>query len=163
MGIGTHISKVKSVSIDDWKPEWINTCRNIGNDRAKAFYEHSVPPGVKYNSKVEISGGDRVDVQEAKKLEAWIRAKYESKEFAPPVEDEPHVRLARGESIGDGLGKEEKQKKQKSGDGGKKEKQDDGGDEKRKKEKKEKKASAQFPKAFATLEPWATQGFDDAD
>ena len=47
----------------------------------------------------DISGGDRIDPAVAKKLEAWIRNKYEHKLFAPPGVDEPFKRLARGESL----------------------------------------------------------------
>jgi len=102
-GLGTHISKVKSVSLDEWEPGWANTVREIGNGRANEYYEANVPPGERYISKVDIAGGDRIDVREARKLEDWIRAKYAEKRFAPPGVDEPCVRLARGEKLDAGV------------------------------------------------------------
>merc|ERR1711977_619339 len=102
--LGTHITKVKSTRLDEWKPEMVDTLRAIGNAKANAYYEYNVPPGVKHTRGVATTG-DKIDNVEAKKLETWIRAKYEHKKYAPAGVDEPHVRVKRGESLdapGDG-------------------------------------------------------------
>lgn len=43
--LGVHISKVKSVDLDDWTPEQLDAARSWGNERANAYYEHSRPSG----------------------------------------------------------------------------------------------------------------------
>lgn len=91
-GLGAHISVVKSVALDKWKPQWIENCRSIGNATAKAFYEHSVPPQARPSTGVGLAGGDRDKI-----LSQWIRAKYDFKEFAPPGVIEPWKRIEQGE------------------------------------------------------------------
>ncbi|CAL1168619.1 unnamed protein product [Cladocopium goreaui] len=101
-GLGTHISKVKSTRMDKWdNDQFLVPVRNIGNLVSNGFYEYSVPPGSKYVAGVKSAAGDKIDNVEAKKLERWIRAKYEAKKYAQPGVDPPHVRLARGESLRD--------------------------------------------------------------
>eukprot|EP00434_Breviolum_minutum_P007965 symbB.v1.2.007024.t1/scaffold427.1/size208084/6 len=101
-GLGTHISKVKSTNMDKWDNEqFLVPVRNIGNLVSNRYYEYNVPAGAKYKAGVRSSGGDKIDNVEAKKLERWIRAKYEAKKYAEPNVDPPHVRLARGESLRD--------------------------------------------------------------
>lgn len=97
--LGTHISKVKSVNLDEWKTEFVDVMKAIGNNRSNAYYEKNVPEGVKYIGGSHSAGGDKIDEKEAKKLKVWIRAKYEEKKYAPPGVDEPRVRVARGESL----------------------------------------------------------------
>lgn len=92
--LGTHISQVRSVTLDDWKAEWIAKVHQVGNDRAKAYYEHSVPAGEHYTGQVDLVGGDTLNPVQARLLEQWIRAKYEERRFAPegqrpPCEKEP--------------------------------------------------------------------------
>jgi len=81
--LGTEISKVRSVTLDDWKPEWIATAHQVGNARANAFYEHAVPAGERFLGQVELSGGDTLDPSQSKGLEQWIRAKYQERRYAP--------------------------------------------------------------------------------
>lgn len=69
--LGTHITKVKSTSMDKWLPEQLEFIKNMGNARAKAIYEANVPPN--YPRPHESDPHNMV--------EAWIRAKYERKEF----------------------------------------------------------------------------------
>lgn len=96
--LGTHISKVKSVKLDNWKPAEVNTCRNIGNAVAKAYYEHDVPIRERYSGEVKASG-DKVSIADGKKLETWIRAKYVKEKYAPPGSLAPCKRLERGELV----------------------------------------------------------------
>lgn len=89
--LGAHISQVRSVSLDEWRPEWIRTMRRVGNARAKAFFEHAVPDGEHFIGSVEVQSGDRLDQARARDLEKWIRAKYEELRFAPQNEVPPHL------------------------------------------------------------------------
>ncbi|PWY98827.1 hypothetical protein BCV70DRAFT_201618 [Testicularia cyperi] len=44
--LGVHISKVKSVDLDDWTEEQLQAARDWGNARANALWEYSKPPGM---------------------------------------------------------------------------------------------------------------------
>lgn len=43
-GMGTHISKVKHLSLDKWDQSQVERMREIGNEKAKLKYEYRVPP-----------------------------------------------------------------------------------------------------------------------
>lgn len=76
--LGVHISKVKSVNLDSWTPEQVQSMRVMGNAKAKAVYEAELPHLFRRP-------------QSDQSLEAFIRAKYESKRYImkdwqpPPV------------------------------------------------------------------------------
>ncbi|KAN0065526.1 hypothetical protein ACQY0O_001363 [Thecaphora frezii] len=44
--LGVHISKVKSVDLDDWTEEQVDAARHWGNAKANEFWEHSKPSGL---------------------------------------------------------------------------------------------------------------------
>eukprot|EP01122_Echinamoeba_exundans_P011047 TRINITY_DN4269_c0_g1_i4.p1 TRINITY_DN4269_c0_g1~~TRINITY_DN4269_c0_g1_i4.p1 ORF type:complete len:425 (+),score=80.91 TRINITY_DN4269_c0_g1_i4:33-1307(+) len=67
--MGTHISKVKSCTLDKWTHELVENMERMGNARAKSIYEAKVPPNYPRPS------GDQFS------LEQWIRKKYERREF----------------------------------------------------------------------------------
>jgi len=69
--LGTHISRVKSVTLDKWNEDQVDNMRNVGNARAKLIYEANVP--AHYTRPREGSS--------AYALESWIRAKYEKRQF----------------------------------------------------------------------------------
>lgn len=69
--LGTHISKVKSATLDKWTDEQIDNMRNMGNARAKLIYEAALPAG--YPRPREGAPSHT--------LESWIRAKYDKKQF----------------------------------------------------------------------------------
>jgi len=102
-GLGTHITVVKSVTLDEWQPEWINACATVGNVVANSYYECNVPAEARYDREVLSAGGDKIDPIEAKKLKAWIIAKYETMQFAPVGVDEPWRRLNKGTAAAAGL------------------------------------------------------------
>lgn len=87
--LGTHISQVRSVTLDDWKTEWIEKVHQVGNDRANAYYEHSVPAGERYTGQVDLVGGDTLNPVQGRLLEQWIRAKYQERRFAPEGQPPP--------------------------------------------------------------------------
>ncbi|XP_078093834.1 stromal membrane-associated protein 2-like isoform X2 [Mustelus asterias] len=66
--LGVHISKVKSVNLDQWTPEQIQCIREMGNSKARTLYEAYLPPNFK-----------RPQVDQA--VESFIRDKYEKKKY----------------------------------------------------------------------------------
>lgn len=68
--MGTHISKVKSVSLDKWTPEQVEFMQKMGNGKAKEIYE------------ANVDGYQKGDIRSDNiALEQWIRDKYEHKRF----------------------------------------------------------------------------------
>lgn len=96
--LGTHVSQVRSVSLDEWRPEWVQMVDRVGNARAKAFYEHNVPQEERFGGRVSLQGGDRIQRLEGEKLEQWVRAKYQELRYAPPGGAEPRLAAASMES-----------------------------------------------------------------
>ncbi|XP_048413921.1 stromal membrane-associated protein 2-like isoform X2 [Stegostoma tigrinum] len=66
--LGVHISKVKSVNLDQWTPEQIQCIREMGNSKAKILYEAHLPANFK-----------RPQMDQA--VESFIRDKYEKKKY----------------------------------------------------------------------------------
>jgi len=65
--LGTHISRVKSVDLDMWTQEQIESIQRWGNTVANVYWEGSLPSG---QGPSEHS------------IENWIRSKYERRAFA---------------------------------------------------------------------------------
>ncbi|KAF1850109.1 ArfGap-domain-containing protein [Cucurbitaria berberidis CBS 394.84] len=65
-GMGTHISKVKSVDLDSWTDEQLQSVLKWGNARANKYWEAKLAPG---------------HVPSEVKIENFIRTKYESKRW----------------------------------------------------------------------------------
>ncbi|KAM9305200.1 arf-GAP with GTPase, ANK repeat and PH domain-containing protein 1 [Gastrophryne carolinensis] len=78
--LGTHLSRVRSLDLDDWPPELIKVMSAIGNELANSVWEGSSQGHVKPCSESPRSEKER-----------WIRAKYEQKLFltAVPCRDLP--------------------------------------------------------------------------
>uniref|UniRef100_A0AAQ4R6E8 Small ArfGAP 1 n=1 Tax=Gasterosteus aculeatus aculeatus TaxID=481459 RepID=A0AAQ4R6E8_GASAC len=94
--LGVHISRVKSVNLDQWTPEQIQSMVDMGNSRAKRLYEDHLPESFR-----------RPQTDQA--VEVFIRDKYERKKYynkealaAAPVkkrgEEEREGRRQRGET-----------------------------------------------------------------
>ncbi|XP_007893160.1 stromal membrane-associated protein 2 isoform X1 [Callorhinchus milii] len=66
--LGVHISKVKSVNLDQWTPEQIQCIQEMGNEKAKILYEAHLPENFR-----------RPQVDHA--VEGFIREKYEKKKY----------------------------------------------------------------------------------
>lgn len=82
---------MRSVTLDEWRAEWVHTMDAVGNARSNAYYEHSVPEEQRYLGGADLSGGgDRICKAQGVLLEHWIRAKYEEKRFAPAGSRPPH-------------------------------------------------------------------------
>ncbi|PGH29332.1 stromal membrane-associated protein [[Emmonsia] crescens] len=65
-GMGTHISRVKSVDLDTWTDEQLQSVLRWGNARANKYWEAKLAPG---------------HVPSESKMENFIRTKYESKRW----------------------------------------------------------------------------------
>ncbi|XP_056392363.1 arf-GAP with GTPase, ANK repeat and PH domain-containing protein 1 isoform X8 [Hyla sarda] len=78
--LGTHLSRVRSLDLDDWPPELIKVMSAIGNELANSVWEGSSQGQVKPCSE-----------SPREEKERWIRAKYEQKLFlaALPCRDLP--------------------------------------------------------------------------
>eukprot|EP00421_Protoceratium_reticulatum_P001742 CAMPEP_0168359248 /NCGR_PEP_ID=MMETSP0228-20121227/1541_1 /TAXON_ID=133427 /ORGANISM="Protoceratium reticulatum, Strain CCCM 535 (=CCMP 1889)" /LENGTH=140 /DNA_ID=CAMNT_0008371865 /DNA_START=51 /DNA_END=470 /DNA_ORIENTATION=- len=83
--LGTHISVVKSATLDRWQPKWLKTVSQIGNRIGNDFYEDRLPQSEKLR---EGSSGE--------KMQSWIRRKYDKKEWAPRGGLSPSELLAQG-------------------------------------------------------------------
>lgn len=66
-GMGTHISRVKSVDLDSWTDEQLQSVLNWGNARANKYWEAKLAPG---------------HTPSESKIENFIRTKYELKRWA---------------------------------------------------------------------------------
>ncbi|ROT36258.1 ArfGap-domain-containing protein [Sodiomyces alkalinus F11] len=65
-GMGTHISRVKSVDLDSWTDEQLQSILSWGNARANKYWESKLAPG---------------HVPSEAKIENFIRTKYELKRW----------------------------------------------------------------------------------
>lgn len=65
-GMGTHISRVKSVDLDSWTDEQMASMLKWGNGRANKYWEHKLAEG---------------HVPNEAKIENFIRTKYDSKRW----------------------------------------------------------------------------------
>ncbi|XP_006808139.1 stromal membrane-associated protein 1-like isoform X4 [Neolamprologus brichardi] len=66
--LGVHISRVKSVNLDQWTPEQIQSMVDMGNTRARQLYEAHLPENFR-----------RPQTDQA--VEVFIRDKYERKKY----------------------------------------------------------------------------------
>ncbi|XP_037768017.1 arf-GAP with GTPase, ANK repeat and PH domain-containing protein 1 isoform X5 [Lepidochelys kempii] len=73
--LGTHLSRVRSLDLDDWPIELIKVMSSIGNELANSVWEESSQGRMKPSSD---------STREEK--ERWIRAKYEQKLFLAPLQ-----------------------------------------------------------------------------
>ena len=69
--IGTHISKPRSIDLDEWTPAHLEAMEVVGNTNADAYWCYNVPIG---RSKPEE--GDAMVI-----ITDWIQSKYEQKQF----------------------------------------------------------------------------------
>ncbi|XP_065697699.1 arf-GAP with GTPase, ANK repeat and PH domain-containing protein 1 isoform X12 [Patagioenas fasciata] len=73
--LGTHLSRVRSLDLDDWPIELIKVMSSIGNELANSVWEESSQGHMKPSAD---------STREEK--ERWIRAKYEQKLFLAPLQ-----------------------------------------------------------------------------
>ncbi|XP_054556152.1 arf-GAP with GTPase, ANK repeat and PH domain-containing protein 1 isoform X2 [Talpa occidentalis] len=83
--LGTHLSRVRSLDLDDWPVELIKVLSAIGNELANSVWEDSSQGRMKPS----------LDSTREEK-ERWIRAKYEQKLFLAPL---PCTELSLGQHL----------------------------------------------------------------
>lgn len=94
--LGTHVSKVKSLSMDSWSPEQVDNMRKIGNVKSNAIYN---PKNVRPDIPIDA---DEVDGA----MERFLRQKYEFRSLSTNNPAAPAVRQNTG-STGTGSWGEE--------------------------------------------------------
>ncbi|XP_017014680.2 centaurin-gamma-1A isoform X2 [Drosophila takahashii] len=72
--LGSHISKVRSLGLDDWPSPHLSVMLAIGNSLANSVWESNTRQRVKPNSQASREEKER-----------WVRSKYEAKEFLTPL------------------------------------------------------------------------------
>nr|XP_058155833.1 arf-GAP with GTPase, ANK repeat and PH domain-containing protein 1 isoform X2 [Dasypus novemcinctus]XP_058155834.1 arf-GAP with GTPase, ANK repeat and PH domain-containing protein 1 isoform X2 [Dasypus novemcinctus] len=83
--LGTHLSRVRSLDLDDWPIELIKVMSSIGNELANSVWEENS------QSRTKPSSDSTRDEKER-----WIRAKYEQKLFLAPL---PCTELSLGQHL----------------------------------------------------------------
>jgi stromal membrane-associated protein len=76
--LGAHITKVLSLQIDGWSQAQLEFMENKGNTLVNAELEHSLPDGY---TKPDLAQSDDPDY--SRRLEEFIRSKYELGSFKP--------------------------------------------------------------------------------
>lgn len=69
--VGAHVTRTKCVGLDTWSPDEVEAMRAMGNMRAKALFEGTVPADV---ARATATSTDR-------ETERWIRDKYERRRY----------------------------------------------------------------------------------
>ncbi|XP_026563632.1 arf-GAP with GTPase, ANK repeat and PH domain-containing protein 1 isoform X2 [Pseudonaja textilis] len=73
--LGTHLSRVRSLDLDNWPVELIKVMSSIGNELANSIWEENTQGRTK-----PLPNSTREE------KEQWIRAKYEQKHFLAPLQ-----------------------------------------------------------------------------
>ncbi|KAB7504114.1 Centaurin-gamma-1A [Armadillidium nasatum] len=68
--LGSHISKVRSLDLDDWPPGHISVMKSLGNEFSNSIWEARIHGQIKPTLR-----------SSREEKEKWIRRKYEGKEF----------------------------------------------------------------------------------
>ncbi|XP_036430168.1 stromal membrane-associated protein 1 isoform X2 [Colossoma macropomum] len=97
--LGVHISRVKSVNLDQWTPEQIQSVQSMGNTKARQLYEAHLPDNFR-----------RPQTDQA--VEFFIRDKYEKKKY--------YDKNAVNDSVKEREKKKEEKKREKETDKGNK-------------------------------------------
>ncbi|XP_050101349.1 centaurin-gamma-1A isoform X2 [Anopheles aquasalis] len=78
--LGSHISKVRSLGLDEWPPGHLSVMLAIGNSLANSVWEANTRGRVK-----------PTPASSREQKESWIRSKYEGKEFLPTFNPSPAI------------------------------------------------------------------------
>ncbi|CAH8604165.1 unnamed protein product [Schistosoma haematobium] len=76
--LGTHISRIRSLHLDEWSTESVTVMSAIGNTLANSVWEAAAPVNAGNLRKPNPSSS-------REEKEIWIRAKYQHREFLPPL------------------------------------------------------------------------------
>lgn len=83
--LGTHISFVRSCTLDSWTDQQAAIMEQIGNQKSNEYWEANLPPGYPRPATDDLDG-----------LTKFIRAKYEYKKWADKSRPSPAEELANG-------------------------------------------------------------------
>lgn len=87
--LGTHISFVRSCTLDSWTDEQARVMENVGNEISNAYWEARMPPDFRRPATEDLEG-----------LTKFIRDKYELKKWADPNRIPPADTYRNGNSGG---------------------------------------------------------------
>ncbi|XP_035826753.1 arf-GAP with GTPase, ANK repeat and PH domain-containing protein 1 isoform X1 [Aplysia californica] len=90
--LGTHISRVRSLDLDEWPNDIVKVMVSVGNATVNSVWEA--------NTKGRPKPASSTAREEKEK---WIRAKYEGKEFLPPL---PYIDIPVNQQLIDALVRE---------------------------------------------------------
>ncbi|KAH9509783.1 Centaurin-gamma-1A [Bulinus truncatus] len=91
--LGTHISRVRSLDLDEWPNDIVKVMVSIGNSTVNSVWE------------ANTKGRPRpTQCSPRDEKERWIRAKYEAKEFLPPL---PYIDIPVNQQLIDALVRED--------------------------------------------------------
>ncbi|RNA01459.1 arf-GAP with coiled- ANK repeat and PH domain-containing 1 [Brachionus plicatilis] len=84
-GLGVHISKVRSLNLDELAHETLSLQMSLGNDLVNSIYEKMFTKEVELNDNLKIQRATPKCDNNVR--ESWIRAKYGSKIFVRPLKN----------------------------------------------------------------------------
>ncbi|XP_033728335.1 centaurin-gamma-1A-like isoform X11 [Pecten maximus] len=91
--LGTHLSRVRSLDLDEWPPDLTKVMISIGNSTANSVWE------------AHLKGRTKPSPSSPREeKERWIRAKYDTKEFLPPA---PYLDISLNQQLIDALVRED--------------------------------------------------------
>ena len=76
--LGTHISFVRSCTLDTWSKEQYELLQKVGNQKANEYWEANLPPDFLYPQLSDTQG-----------LELFIKEKYQQKKWAAKDKPQP--------------------------------------------------------------------------
>ncbi|XP_039477977.1 stromal membrane-associated protein 1 isoform X2 [Oreochromis aureus] len=115
--LGVHISRVKSVNLDQWTPEQIQSMVDMGNTRARQLYEAHLPENFRRpqtDQAVEVFIRDKYERKKYYNKEALATAQ-KSSEATPPTTS-PSSQTDKSRQEKEHEKKKEERKKEKDGD-----------------------------------------------
>lgn len=86
--LGTHISKMKSVTLDKWQPDWVRIFDQLDNEVANRYWERNLPAGHRKPNESSTSF----------EVESFIRDKYEFKRWIADGEPDPVTAVLTGKA-----------------------------------------------------------------
>lgn len=79
-GLGTHITFVRSCTLDTWKPEEVDVMERVGNKKGNEYWEAKLPPDF-----------ERPRSENIEAMSKFIRQKYEYKKWIDPMMRPPQL------------------------------------------------------------------------
>uniref|UniRef100_A0A8C0NP34 Arf-GAP domain-containing protein n=1 Tax=Canis lupus familiaris TaxID=9615 RepID=A0A8C0NP34_CANLF len=87
--LGVHISRVKSVNLDQWTPEQIQCMQDMGNTKARLLYEANLPENFQKEKKKEEKKKEKEPEKPVKPLTTEKLQKKEDQQLEPKKSTSP--------------------------------------------------------------------------